>query len=337
MTVDPKIRQDNQWKFRPLISSRLMIWLVLGCLVLIWSGKATQMDRAIGLTGQAVVAVVTGSKESQVANGFSQIGKSLWPLQLETRTLVSQIGNFNADNLPLFSHLDKREIVTQAMDPATGQMTTSRQMVSELVVPYGYTFLVLGKLVETLQIALWGTILSLLISIPLGYLGARNLMGDGIIVQVARAVVSFLRAIPELVSALFLVVAYGFGPIAGVLALGLHGAGFLGKFFADDSENADLKPQEALQALGANRLKVARFAVLPQVMPQYTAYTLYILDRNIRMATVIGLVGAGGIGQELKGRFDMYAYDHVATILVAIFLLVLLIDAISAKLREKLL
>lgn len=295
------------------------------------------MDRAFALTGQAVVAAMTGDKTSQVANGFAQIGKSLWPLQLETRTPVSQIENFKADKLPLFSHIEKRQIDSQAMEPATGQMTTTRQTVSELVVPYGYILLVLGKLVETLQIALWGTILSLLISIPLGFLGARNLMGDGIVVVVTRAIVSFLRAIPELVSALFLVVAYGFGPIAGVLALGLHGAGFLGKFFADDSENADPKAQEALQALGANRLKVARFAVLPQVMPQYTAYTLYILDRNIRMATVIGLVGAGGIGQELKGRFDMYAYGHVATILVAIFMLVVLIDTVSAKLREKLL
>ncbi|WP_255964271.1 PhnE/PtxC family ABC transporter permease, partial [Staphylococcus aureus] len=117
----------------------------------------------------------------------------------------------------------------------------------------------------------------------------------------ARGIVSLLRAVPELISALFLVLAYGFGPIAGVLALALHACGFLGKFYAEDIETADDKPQEALRAISANKLKIMRFAVLPQVMPQFVAYTLYVLDRNVRMATVVGLVGAGGIGQELKG------------------------------------
>lgn len=327
----------SSWVFRPLLTGKLLIWVLLAIMVLAWSGKATQMDRGLALTGQAIVVGVTGKGDSQVANGFGQIARSLWPLQLETRTPIAQIEHFRADRLPPFSRVEHRKSTTQSLDPSTGAYVKSTQSVSELVVPYGYLVTVLGKLIETLQIALWGTILSLLISIPLGFFGARNLMGDGIVVAAARTFVSFFRAVPELVSALFLVVAYGFGPIAGVIALGLHGAGFLGKFFADDSENADPKPQEALQALGANRLKLARYAVLPQVMPQFTAYTLYILDRNIRMATVIGLVGAGGIGQELKGRFDLYAYGHVATILLAIFLMVLLIDQLSAKLRRKLL
>jgi len=332
---DPAIA--GSWVFRPFVTWKLLVWLFLGIVVLSWSGKATQMDRAFALTGQALVVSLTGKGDSQVANGFSQMGRSLWPPQLETRTPITKIEHFQADRLPPFGRIEQRMSTTQSLDPSTGAYVKTTQEVSELVVPYGYCVTVLGKLIETLQIALWGTILSLLISIPLGFFGARNLMGDGLVVAVTRALVSFLRAVPELVSALFLVVAYGFGPIAGVIALGLHGAGFLGKFFADDSENADLKPQEALRALGANRLKLARYAVLPQVMPQFTAYTLYILDRNIRMATVIGLVGAGGIGQELKGRFDLYAYGHVATILIAIFIMVLLIDQLSAKLRRKLL
>ena len=127
-----------------------------------------------------------------------------------------------------------------------------------------------------------------------------------------------------------------FGLIAGVLALGLRAAGFLGKFDAEDIENADKKPQEALEAIGAGKLKTLWYGVLPQVLPQYIAYTLYILDRNIRMATVIGLVGAGGVGQELKGRFDMFQYDHVATILIAIFIVVFLLYQFSARLRAKL-
>jgi phosphonate transport system permease protein len=153
----------------------------------------------------------------------------------------------------------------------------------------------------------------------------------------SRALIGFCRAIPELVSALFLVIAYGFGPIAGILALGLYGAGFLGKFYADDIENADPRPQEAMTAIGAGKIAMWRYAILPQVLPQYIAYTLYILDRNVRMATVIGLVGAGGIGQELKGRYDMYEYGHVGTILVAIFIVVLLLDRSAGRLRQSVL
>ncbi len=327
----------GHWVFRPLVTGKLILGLLCLFVVLAWSGKATQIDRAVALTVEAVAVSISGQGQSQVANGLSQMGQSLWPLQLETRTPIAQLDKYRPSHLPPFSYVEKRMITQQSLNPVTGQMGATSQLKEELVIPYGYVLVVLGKLFETLQIALWGTILSLLLSIPLGFLGARNLMGDGIIVAVARAIVSFLRAVPELVSALFLVVAYGFGPIAGVLALGLHGAGFLGKFFADDSENADPKPQEALRALGANKIKLARYAILPQVLPQYTAYTLYIVDRNIRMATVIGLVGAGGIGQELKGRFDMYAYGHVATILVAIFFMVLLIDQVSVNLRKRLL
>jgi ABC-type phosphate/phosphonate transport system permease subunit len=122
--------------------------------------------------------------------------------------------------------------------------------------------------------------------------------------------------------------------IAGVFALALHAAGFLGKFYAEDIENSDPKPQEALTAIGAGRLKVLRYAILPQVLPQYIAYTLYILDRNMRMATVVGLVGAGGIGQELKGRYDLYNYSHVCTILIAVFILVFALDQLSSRLRR---
>lgn len=329
--------KSGVWRFPQLLTVPRLIWLGVLCFLLLWSGRATEMDRAFVMTSQAVHAALTGQKDSQVVNGFSQIAQSLWPLQLETRTeLHHQTGSPVAHALP-FSYLETTSRLTQSMDPATGKLVSSQVQVTELVVPYGYVWLVVTKLVETIQMAIWATLIALVISGPLGFLAARNLMGEGFIVASARALIGLLRAVPELVSALFFVVAFGFGPIAGILALGLHAAGFLGKFFADDSENADPKPQEALIALGANTFKVARFAVLPQVLPQYTAYTLYILDRNIRMATVIGLVGAGGIGQELKGRFDMYDYGHVATILVAIFILVVLVDQLSAGIRKKLL
>jgi phosphonate transport system permease protein len=204
-----------------------------------------------------------------------------------------------------------------------------------LVKPLGYVWIVLVKMVETLEIAFWGTILAVLISIPLSWFAARNYSPNRFTYTIARSLISLLRSAPELIVALFLVLAYGFGPIAGVLALGLHAAGFLGKFYAEDIENADKKPQEALEAIGAGKIKTLWYGVLPQVLPQYIAYTAYILDRNLRMATVIGLVGAGGIGQELKGRFDMYDYGHVTTILISIFIFVFVLDQISARIRAR--
>jgi phosphonate transport system permease protein len=206
-----------------------------------------------------------------------------------------------------------------------------------LIEPFGYLWRVLGKMLETIEIALWATILSVLVSLPLAYYGASNYAPNRFVYGTARASVSLLRAVPELISALFLVLAFGFGPVAGILALGLHGAGFLGKFYAEDIEAADRKPQEALIALGASKLKVLTSAVLPQVLPQYVAYTLYILDRNVRMATVIGVVGAGGIGQELKGRYDLFNYGHVTTILIVIFVTVFALDQASARIRKHLL
>jgi phosphonate transport system permease protein len=125
------------------------------------------------------------------------------------------------------------------------------------------------------------------------------------------------------------------GPIARVLALGIHAAGFLGKFYAEDVEHADDRPQQALRAIGANKVKVLAVAVLPQFWPQYIAYTLYILDRNVRMATVVGIGGAGGIVQELKGLYDMYNYGHVGRILVVIFVAVFVLDQLSARIRAR--
>ncbi len=117
---------------------------------------------------------------------------------------------------------------------------------------------------------------------------------------------------PELIVALFLVLMFGFGPIAGVFALAIHTSGVLGKFFADEIENAPPARKKALSSSGASALKVLRYAVFPHVYLAWIAYVQYIFERNIRTATVLGIVGAGGIGMELKGRWDLFDYDHVA-------------------------
>jgi phosphonate transport system permease protein len=293
-------------------------------LLLAISGQRVGIDRALTMITGAVLAPAGLGPASPVADALGRGIGQLWPLQIETREDVTRIPDFDADALPPLAHLET--------DPAGAK--TGPAPTTVLVQPLGYIGHVALKMLETLEIALWGTLVAVILGLPLALLAAHNTMPLQSLRRVARGMIAVLRAVPELISALFLVMAFGFGPIPGVLALGLHAAGFLGKFYADDMEASDPIPQKALLAIGGARLAVWRVAVLPQVMPQFIAYTLYILDRNVRMATVIGLVGAGGIGQELRGRFDMYQFGHVGTILLATLIVVGLIDALSNRMRK---
>lgn len=324
----------DPWRFPQPYGWRTVAVLIVGLGLLLYSGKRAEIDRMTVMTAQAVLAPIGLVEQSRVADGLSHLAAQMMPLQISDKQDVSRIQGFDAEHLPLFAYLETVQGVDERLNPQTMQLERQPTRTMWLVEPLGYVRYVAGKMLETLEIAFWGTIIAVVIGLPLSFLSARTMHMPLAVRSMANGMIALLRAVPELVSALFLVIAYGFGPIAGILALGLYGAGFLGKFYADDMENADPRPQEALVATGAGRLAVWRFAVLPQVMPQFIAYTLYILDRNMRMATVIGLVGAGGIGQELKGRYDLYEYGHVGTILIAIFLTVLLLDQGAARLRR---
>jgi phosphonate transport system permease protein len=337
MTVSPTAptaRSASGWRFPQPYGWRAVAIAIVAFIVLAVSGRRVEMDKAAVLTGDAIAAAAGSGRPSQVATGFSTVFKQLFPLQIDDRTDVDRLQNFDPRRLPPFAHIETGAVRTQTLNPSTFQLDMTIEHKQVLVQRFGYVFRVGLKLVETIEIALWGTLLAVIVGLPLALLSAGNMRFGAAAYLASRAIVGLCRAIPELISALFLVLAYGFGPIAGVLALAVHSSGFLGKFYAEDIENADRGPQEALTAIGAGRLKMFRHAILPQVLPQYIAYTLYILDRNVRMATVIGLVGAGGIGQELKGRYDMYNYGHVGTILVAIFLLVLALDQLASRLRK---
>ncbi|MCT2401474.1 phosphonate ABC transporter, permease protein PhnE [Novosphingobium mangrovi (ex Huang et al. 2023)] len=317
------------WAYPQPFGWRSLFVVIAAFAVLFYTGGRVEAGRMLSLTGAALM----GDKAAE--GGQGNVLARLFPLQVSERQDIARIANFDPAYLPLFAHLEEVRTSEQALDPETLEMKTRTVTRTYLVKPFGYLRHVAIKVLETLEIALWGTVIGVLVGLPLALLGASNVTPYGGVRFLARSVVSFLRAMPELISALFLVIAYGFGPIAGFMALGLHAAGVLGKFYADDMENADRRPQEALAAIGAGRIAIWRLAIVPQVMPQYIGATLYVLDRNVRMATVIGLVGAGGIGQELKGRYDMYEYGHVGTILIAIFLVVLALDQISAHLRRR--
>jgi phosphonate transport system permease protein len=324
----------DRWRF-PQPYGRRTAFLALVAILILWkTGLDVEMDRAVTLSGEGLAKALSFRTDSQVAHGFSGILRQMFPPHISEATETARMA-LDRSHLPWLSHLEVQRIPVKTLDPETLRLKTDFEIREFLVRPFGYLLHVSVKLFETLEIALWGTLLAVLVGAPLALLSARNVSPNHLVVFSSRAIVSFLRAVPELISALFFVLAYGFGPIAGVLALALHSAGFLGKFYAEDIENADPAPQEALRAIGAKRLKLVKYAILPQVMPQYIAYTLYILDRNVRMATVIGLVGAGGIGQELKGRYDLYNYAHVSTILLAIFTLVFALDQLNSRLRRQ--
>jgi phosphonate transport system permease protein len=329
-------RPAQQWVLRQPFGKREIAALLMVSVLLGASARHIQIPNLVLLTTEWVAAGLGLKKTSQIGKGLGRFASGAFPMVIAQATPVSRIEGFDRANLPLFAHIEERETRTSRYDTEQNKMVETVGREEVVVEPFGYLVYVFGKMLESLEMALWGTILALAAGLPLAYLGARGYAPHRIFYLFSRLVSSFMRAVPELVSSLVLVLAFGFGPMAGVVALGFHSAGFFGKFFADDVENADRASQEALLAVGANRLKVFRHAVLPQVLPQYIAYTQYILERNVRMATVIGIVGAGGIGIELKGRFDMFDFGHVSTIIFAIFLTVLLLERLTQGVRGRL-
>jgi len=191
------------------------------------------------------------------------------------------------------------------------------------------------EMVETIQIAVWGTALAVLIGIPCAILSAANICPPWI-VQITRRLMDASRAINEIVFALLFVVAVGLGPVAGVLALAVHNIGVIAKLFSEAVEAIDPRPVEGIRSTGALRLQEVIFGVVPQVMPLWTSYTLYRFETNVRSATVLGIVGAGGIGHSLYENIRSFQYAETAAIIIIVVLTVTLIDLISARIRHAL-
>jgi phosphonate transport system permease protein len=194
-----------------------------------------------------------------------------------------------------------------------------------------------GKaLVETFQMALVGTAAGVALSLPLAMLATRHLAPHPLLYHAARALIALFRTVPDLVWALFFVVAVGLGPFAGTLAIMVDIIGFCGRFFAEAMEEADRGPQEALQALGAGRTAVIVAAVVPAAMPSFINTSLFSLEKATRSSVVLGLVGAGGIGIELQVSMDLFRYAEASAIIIAIFILVVVVEQCSAWLRRRL-
>ncbi|MDO8933828.1 MAG: phosphonate ABC transporter, permease protein PhnE, partial [Rhodocyclaceae bacterium] len=193
----------------------------------------------------------------------------------------------------------------------------------------------LRPLIDTLAMSVAGTALAVSLSLPLAFLAARNTTPHPVVYQFTRGLLNALRAIPELILGIIFVAAVGFGALPGVLALGLHSVGMIGKFFAEAIEHADEAPIEAARAAGATPLQVLLHGVIPQVLPQMADISIYRWEYNFRASTVMGMVGAGGIGFELMGSLRIMQYQEVSAILLVILLMVTLVDTFSSTLRKR--
>lgn len=190
-------------------------------------------------------------------------------------------------------------------------------------------------LIDTLAMSVAGTALAVLLSLPLALLAASNTSPHPLVYRASRILLNGLRSIPELIMGIVFVAAVGFGALPGVLALGLHSIGMIAKFFAESIEHADPAPIEAARAAGCNPLQVIFHGVLPQVLPQMADTAIYRWEYNFRASTVMGMVGAGGIGFELMGSLRIMQYQDVSAILIVILATVTLVDSFSALLRKK--
>ena len=192
------------------------------------------------------------------------------------------------------------------------------------------------RLLETMQIAIAGTALGVALSLPIAWLSARGVTPLPIGAFLFKGLVSFFRTVPDLVWALIFVVSVGLGAVAGTMTILVDTIGFCGRFFAEAMEDADKAPQEALGATGASRLSILCGAILPDCMPSLINTTLFALEKAVRSSVVLGLVGAGGIGQELKSAFDLFQYQKASAIILAIFVIVLAMEWITDRLRRML-
>jgi len=205
---------------------------------------------------------------------------------------------------------------------------------------------------ETFAISFLSVLMAMAIALSLIFFGSRNLVYSGPLYEMearggwrrgfrlipyllAKGILNFLRTVPEMVWALIFVFLVGLGPFPGVLALGVHTGGVLGKLFGEVLENVDTQPVESLQSTGATRMQILFYGIFPQVLPQFISYTLYRWEVNIRVAAVLGFVGAGGLGQRIYIAISLFLENQLLTLMLVLYVLVTIVDYLSAYLRRR--
>lgn len=194
----------------------------------------------------------------------------------------------------------------------------------------------MNPFIETIQIAIVGTFIGSLIAIPISLLAANTVNKNNKLYVISKFFMNLIRTIPRILYAAVFVAAIGIGPFPGVIALIFFSFAIVAKLTSESLEAIDTGPIEAVEISGANKLEVIMYSVVPQIAPNFISYSLYVFEINIRTSTVLGLVGAGGIGQTLMTSLNLFMYQRAATIIVATFIFVIIIDIVSTRLRERL-
>jgi len=195
----------------------------------------------------------------------------------------------------------------------------------------------LGGMLDSILVAYLATLLSTVAAFFLSFPASRNLMKNSVIYFIVRRYLDFCRGVPELVWALIFLVAYNIGPLPGIMAIFMHSTGSLGKLFSEVNENINMEDIEGIRSTGGNWFQCIRYGVVPQVLPNFTSYTLLRLEINIRASTILGFVGAGGIGHELLLAIRQFHYTDVSAICLIIILVVMILDYFCEKIRSKIL
>ena len=201
---------------------------------------------------------------------------------------------------------------------------------------WSYAHVIWPYLIETIKMAILGTVIGSVIAFIYSFLIARNIVKNKAVTGVLRFIMNIIRTIPDLLLGALFVAVVGIGPVAGVLALSVFTFGVVVKLFYEAIETIDYGPIEALTASGASKLQIIHFAVLPQVMTYFVSYVLYAFEINVRASTILGYIGAGGIGLYLQQTLQLFQYNRTGTILIVIIVVVVIIDYISSASREAL-
>jgi phosphonate transport system permease protein len=231
--------------------------------------------------------------------------------------------------------------ITVGIDPAeilelpAGFALVFYEMFLEKGPDWTYLPTAIEGMVESLQLAWVGTVIGAILSLPLGFFGARN-VSSGVVSNVMRQLLNAIRAFPEIILAIAIMIPIaGLGPVAGALAIGLHSVGTLGKLTAEVVEGIDSGPVEAARAAGGRSLQIQRWGVLPQVLPEIVAFWLYRFEINIRAAAVLGVVGAGGIGFSLQQTITFHRFELTGTLVIVIVVATIAVDTVSGWVRRR--
>ncbi|MFQ5682277.1 MAG: phosphonate ABC transporter, permease protein PhnE [Candidatus Binatia bacterium] len=284
---------------------RQFLWLVVFLLILWWAFKGARLSPGELIRGIPQIATTVGRMLPPDFTKVTDAKNYFFPEGISISRLV----------LPV---------------PLSGKQARVKQRWWDNTFPQT----VVGATIETIQMALAGTFLALIVAFPIGFFAARNTTPHLSIYHAVRVVLNLLRTVPDLALGLLFVAAVGLGAFAGTLALFIHTTTVLGKLLSESIENIDEGVVEAIRATGATYTQTLTFAVLPQVLPDLISFTLYRLETNIRAASVLGLIGAGGIGYLMNTSFRTFQYQEASAIVLVLIVLVMVVDYASSRMRQ---